>query len=88
MTPEHADRNAENAVTDLFRVANQQVQLPTGTSPIPSPVGRKIKVVGVVTDDDGLPVPGISIGLGAGTEVKTDSEGRFTIDTVVAHQGK
>ena len=87
ITPEQADATAEDAISNLFRNVAQQITIPVGTDPVPSPVGKRIHISGVVTDEAGLPVEGVSLGLG-GDEVKTDSEGRFTIDGVVARQEK
>ena len=88
LTPrQQADRNMQDAVERLFHDVSQHIAIPIGTNPVPSPVGKRIRISGVVTDEAGLPVEGVSLGLG-GDEVKTDSEGRFTIDGVVARQEK
>ena len=84
-TPEQADATAEDAISNLFRTASQAVAIPMGTDPVPSPVGKRIHISGVVTDEAGMPVEGVSLGFG-GDEVKTNSEGRFVIDGVVGRR--
>jgi len=85
LTPEQADRNMQDAVEGLFRNISSGIAIPVGTDPVPSPVGKHIRISGVVTDEAGLPVEGVSLGFG-GDEVKTDSDGRFTIDGVVGRR--
>ena len=85
LTPEQADATAEDTISNLFCTASQPVAIPMGTDPVPSPVGKRIRISGIVTDEDGKPVEGVSLGFG-GDEVKTDAEGRFTIDGVVGRK--
>jgi len=77
-TEQEIARNATALAQSLFGSMGRAVANPLAATRVP--IKRAYKIEGRVTwADDGSVVAGITLGLG-GSEAKTDSEGRFTLE--------
>ena len=75
-----------------YKVVNNIIVISKGGGkkvPVNQPQQQEVTMTGTVVDEDGMPIPGVSVVLkGTDTGVMTDVDGRFTLKVPSAHAGK